>query len=63
MIKVDNCDQLKAFLKSESKRLNISCTNTYNTFFSRLLLERISHVDPSHEFLVKGSFAQLVHFQ
>lgn len=63
MIKVDNCDQLKAFLKSESKRLNISCTNTYNTFFSRLLLERISHVDPSHEFLVKGSFAQLVHLQ
>ena len=40
-----NDDSLKAFLKKESIRLNISITNVYNTFFSRLLLERISKYD------------------
>ncbi|HPF83351.1 MAG TPA: nucleotidyl transferase AbiEii/AbiGii toxin family protein [Bacilli bacterium] len=61
MIKLENCDQLKAFLKKESKRLNISITNVYNTFFSRILLYKISKHYYAKEFVVKGSFAQFVH--
>lgn len=57
-----NDDSLKAFLKKESIRLNISITNVYNTFFSRLLLERISKYD-NKEVIVKGSFAQFVHIR
>lgn len=55
-----NSDQLKAYLKKESARLNISTTNVYNTFFSRLLLERLQKYNLSN-IIVKGSFAQLVH--
>lgn len=39
-----NSDKLKSFLKKESNRLNISINNTYNTFFSRLLLQDISNI-------------------
>lgn len=39
-----NSDQLKSYLKKESARLNISITNVYNTFFSRLLLERLQKI-------------------
>ena len=55
-----NDDKLKAFLKSESKRLKISITNTYNTYFSRILLERVSKYCYS-ELYVKGSFSELAH--
>ena len=55
-----NSDQLKSYLKKESARLNISITNVYNTFFSRLLLERLQKYNLSN-IIVKGSFAQLVH--
>lgn len=55
-----NSDQLKSYLKKESERLNISITNVYNTFFSRLLLERLQKYNLSN-IIVKGSFAQLVH--
>ena len=55
-----NDDKLKAFLKSESKRLGISINNTYNTFFSKLLLERVSKYCYS-ELYVKGSFSELAH--
>ena len=34
----------KREFKSESKRLGISIKNTYNTYFSKLLLERISRM-------------------
>lgn len=55
-----NDDKLKAFLKSESKRLGISITNTYNTYFSKILLERVSKYCYS-ELYVKGSFSELAH--
>ena len=55
-----NDEQLKAFLKKESKRLGVSITNTYNTFFSKLLLERISKTSYD-ELFVKGSFSELAH--
>lgn len=58
----ENSDQVKSFLKKESKRLNLSINNTYNTFFSRLLLERVSKYN-GQEIIVKGSFAQMVHLR
>ena len=56
----ENDDKLKAFLKSESKRLGISILNTYNTYFSRILLERVNRINNS-ELYVKGSFSELAH--
>lgn len=56
----NNEDKLKAFLKSESKRLGISIKNTYNTYFSKLLLERISRMSYD-KLYVKGSFSELAH--
>ena len=53
-------DKLKAFLKNESKRLGISIKNTYNTYFSKLLLERISKMSYD-KLYVKGSFSELAH--
>ena len=61
MNKFKNCDCLKSYLNKESKRLNISITNVYNTFFSRDLLYRLSKIDKSMDIIVKGSFAQAVH--
>lgn len=57
-----NDDQLRAFLKSESKRLGVSITNTYNTYFSRVLLERLSNFSYDKLF-VKGSFSELAHLE
>ena len=59
-MKFRNDDQLRAFLKNESKRLGVSITNTYNTFFTKLLLERLSKFSYDGLF-VKGSFSELVH--
>ena len=56
----ENDDKLKAFLKSESKRLGLSINNTYNTYFSRLLLERVSRLCYD-KLYVKGSFSELAH--
>lgn len=53
-----NDDKLKAFLKRESNRLGISIGNTYNTYFSRLLLERISRLSYD-KLYIKGSFSLL----
>lgn len=55
-----NDDQLRAFLKNESKRLGVTITNTYNTFFSMLLLKRLSNFSYDKLF-VKGSFSELAH--
>lgn len=55
-----NLDQLKSFLKKESKRLGISINNTYSTFFSRILLQHLSSYGYD-ELLVKGSFSELAH--
>ncbi len=56
-----NDDMLRAYLKKESSRLDISIQNTYNTFFSRNLLSRLSKTDHEGNLIVKGSFAQFVH--
>lgn len=58
----DNDDQLKAFLKSESKRLGVSIKNIYNTYFSKVLLERINNICYS-ELYVKGSMSELAHLK
>lgn len=57
-----NDDQLKAFLKKESDRLGVSIKNTYNTFFLRILLERISKMSYDKLF-VKGSFSEIAHLK
>lgn len=59
----NNSASLKAYLNKESKRLNISIGNIYNTFFSRDLLYRLSKIDHSKDIIVKGSFAQFVHLE
>ena len=53
-------DKLKSFLKKESSRLGISINNTYSTYFSRVLLERINKISYS-ELYVKGSFSEIAH--
>ena len=55
-----NPDALKAYLKSEAKRLGISTMNIYNTYFARLLLQRISNYSDK-EIIVKGSLSTIVH--
>lgn len=56
----ENEEKLKSFLKKESERLGISIRNTYNTYFSRLLLERISKFCYD-KLYVKGSMSELAH--
>ena len=41
-MELNNSEKLKAFLRKEMNRLNISSTNIYRTYFARKLLERIS---------------------
>lgn len=60
MIKFENCEQMKSFLRKESVRLNITPTNTYHTFIARSLLERISKLSES-QFIVKGSSAEIAY--
>jgi predicted nucleotidyltransferase component of viral defense system len=50
-------NQLKAFMKKESARLEISIPNVYHTFMARRLLEKISEAGNKH-LLVKGSAAE-----
>lgn len=56
----DNNNQMKAFFKKESERLNISITNVYNTFIARCFLQRISKYN-DHKILVKGSSAEIAY--
>ena len=58
----ENDDKLKSFLKKESKRLGISIKNTYNTYFSKLLLERVCRIGYG-KLYVKGSFSELAHLE
>lgn len=55
-----NSDQIKSYLKRESKNTGISLVNCYNTFFARNLLQRISELSYG-QLIVKGSFSQMVH--
>ena len=52
-----NGNQMKSFMKKEASRLNISITNTYTTFLSRLFLEKLSKYN-SENLLIKGSAAE-----
>ena len=40
-----NLNQHKAFINSEAKRLGISPTAAYTTYYARMLLERMSEVN------------------
>lgn len=55
-----NPEKLKSYLRMESSRLGIGIQNTYNTFFARLLLERLMKVS-GNKLFVCGSFSQLIH--
>lgn len=55
-----NSNQLKNYLKTESKKTGISILNCYNTFFARSLLSRLGKLSYG-ELIVKGSFSQMVH--
>ena len=52
-----NSNQMKAFMKKESERLNISISNVYHTFVARKLLEKVSK-SQNDLILVKGSSAE-----
>ena len=60
IVNFENDDQLRALLKKESKRLGVSIKNTYNTYFSRILLERISKMCYD-KLYIKGSMSELAH--
>ncbi len=57
-----NQEKLKSYLRAEAIRLGINLPNTYNTFFARLLLERLAKVS-GDKLLVCGSFSQLMHLE
>ena len=57
-----NLDQHKAFINSEAKRLGISPSAAYTTYYARMLLERMSEVNYG-TLVVKGSFSQYVHLK
>ena len=59
-MELNNSEQLKAFLRKEMNRLNISSTNIYRTYFARKLLERISEYNDG-EIILKGSSAQIAY--
>lgn len=58
----NNLNQLKSFIKSEAKRLGISPTAAYNTYYSRVLLEKLAS-NNFETLVVKGSFSQYVHLK
>ena len=53
-------NQFKSFMKKESKRLGINIHNTYTTYISRRLLEKMSIINP-YAFLIKGSAAETIY--
>ena len=55
-----NEDKFKAYMKNEAKKLGISATNAYNTYFARDLLSRINKISFGKVF-VKGSFSEFAH--
>jgi len=59
-MKFKNLDQNKAFIRKEAERLGISINAAYTTYYSRILLERLSKINYGN-MVVKGSFSQYVH--
>ena len=57
MITFHNTDQLRSFMKKESKRLGMNINNTYTTYFARLFLENLSKYNTG-AVLIKGSAAE-----
>lgn len=55
-------DQFKAFLYNSAISMGMSVHNTYNTYFSRQLLELISKYSFC-QIIVKGSFSQYIHLK
>ncbi len=60
MLEFKDNNQFKSFMKKESKRLNININNTYITYISRRLLEKICTINP-YAFLIKGSAAETIY--
>lgn len=60
MIEFRNSDQMKSFMRKESRRLNISLNNAYSTFIARTVLERISKFN-NQKILIKGSSAEIAY--
>ena len=60
MLEFKDNNQFKSYMKKESKRLNIDIKNTYTTYISRRLLEKMNRINP-YAFLVKGSAAETVY--
>ncbi len=60
MIEFRNSNQMKDFMKKESRRLNISIQNVYSTYVSRSFLERLSKYN-NNDILVKGSSAEVAY--
>ena len=58
MMEFKNSNQMKAFMKKESQRLNMSISNVYHTFLARELLEKVSKKN-NELVLVKGSSAEI----
>ncbi len=58
MDRFKNCDQFKAFIKNEARKLNISVPNAYSTFIARTFLEKLSKKNTSKSILIKGSSAE-----
>ncbi|MEG0977393.1 MAG: hypothetical protein RSF02_02445, partial [Bacilli bacterium] len=57
-----NLDQNKAFMRNEASKLNISTGAAYSTYYSRILLEKLSSINFGN-LVVKGSFSQYVHLK
>ena len=60
MMEFKNSNQMKAFMKKESERLNMSISNVYHTFIARRLLEKLSK-ENNDLILVKGSSAEIAY--
>ena len=60
MINFNNSDKMKAFMRKEALRLNISINNAYSTYISRTILERISKYN-NQKILIKGSSAEIAY--
>jgi len=57
-----NPGQLKSYLQKNAELMGISINHTYNTYFSRRLLELVAKYSFG-QIIVKGSFSQYVHLQ
>ncbi|MGI6329714.1 MAG: nucleotidyl transferase AbiEii/AbiGii toxin family protein [Bacilli bacterium] len=57
-----NSNQLKGYLKVESKHLNIHSNHIYTMYFTRQFLNRLTK-ENQEDFVIKGSYAQLANIK